>query len=44
MTDPSRARTDDPLRANVRLLGELLGRVIVEQDGEPVMVDNPRWK
>ena len=29
-------RTDAALRANVRLLGEILGRVLVEQEGEEV--------
>jgi phosphoenolpyruvate carboxylase len=31
---PTDVSSDAPLRANVRLLGELLGRVIVEQEGE----------
>jgi phosphoenolpyruvate carboxylase len=33
---PNDASHDAPLRANVRLLGELLGRVLTEQEGEDV--------
>src|SRR5512143_2571918 len=33
---------DTALRANVRLLGDLLGRVLVEQEGEDVLEDEER--
>jgi len=33
---PETASPDAPLRANVRLLGEILGRVLIEQEGEEV--------
>ena len=39
---PARARPDDPLRANVRLLGEILGSVIVEQEGEELLAVEER--
>ncbi len=39
---PARARSDDPLRANVRLLGEILGSVIVEQEGEELLAVEER--
>ena len=42
MTDQRSVRTDDPLRANVRLLGELLGEVIVEQAGEELLAVEER--
>ena len=34
MSRPADASPDAPLRANVRLLGEILGRVLTEQEGE----------
>ena len=37
LTAQQSSRTDDPLRANIRLLGDLLGRVIVEQEGEELL-------
>ena len=36
MSRPPDATPDAPLRANVRLLGEILGRVLTEQEGEDV--------
>ena len=36
MSRPPDASPDAPLRANVRLLGEILGRVLTEQEGEDV--------
>ena len=33
---------DAPLRANVRLLGDILGRVLVEQEGEELFADEER--
>jgi len=36
------ARGDQALRANVRLLGDLLGRVIVEQEGEELLAIEER--
>ena len=33
---------DAPLRANVRLLGDILGRVLVEQEGEELLADEER--
>ncbi len=36
MNRPPDASPDAPLRANVRLLGEILGRVLTEQEGEGV--------
>jgi phosphoenolpyruvate carboxylase len=33
---------DAPLRRNVRLLGDLLGRVLVEQEGESLLEDVER--
>ena len=36
MSRPPDAAPDAPLRANVRLLGEILGRVLTEQEGEDV--------
>ena len=44
MTDARSARTDDPLRANVRLLGEVLGDVIVEQAGEELLAVEERLR
>ena len=44
MTDPRSARTDDRLRANVRLLGEILGRVIIEQEGEELLAVEERLR
>ena len=34
MSRPATDSPDAPLRANVRLLGEILGRVLTEQEGE----------
>jgi phosphoenolpyruvate carboxylase len=42
LTAQPSSRTDDPLRANVRLLGELLGEVIVEQAGEELLAVEER--
>jgi phosphoenolpyruvate carboxylase len=36
------ARTDDALRRDVRLVGDALGRVLVEQDGEELLADVER--
>ncbi|MCZ7588072.1 MAG: phosphoenolpyruvate carboxylase [Gaiella sp.] len=36
MSRPETGSPDAPLRANVRLLGEILGRVLVEQEGDDV--------
>ena len=36
--------TDAPLRRDVRLLGDLLGRVLVEQDGESLLEDVERLR
>src|SRR5881392_2700430 len=36
------AAADAPLRRDVRLLGDLLGRVLVEQEGESLLVDVER--
>ncbi len=36
MSRPAETSPDAPLRANVRLLGEILGRVLTEQEGEEV--------
>ena len=36
--------TDAPLRRDVRLLGDLLGRVLVEQDGESLLADVERLR
>jgi len=36
------ASADAPLRRNVRLLGDLLGRVLVEQEGESLLADVER--
>jgi len=36
------ARADAPLRRDVRLLGDLLGRVLVEQEGEELLADVER--
>ena len=36
MARPANESPDAPLRANVRLLGEILGRVLTEQEGEDV--------
>ncbi len=38
----TQSRADDPLRANVRLLGEILGRVIVEQAGDELLAVEER--
>jgi phosphoenolpyruvate carboxylase len=35
--DRSHPRLDGPLRANIRLLGDILGRVIVEQEGSELL-------
>src|SRR3954471_7211485 len=37
MAEPTRADGEAPLRRDVRLLGEILGRVIVEQEGEELL-------
>jgi phosphoenolpyruvate carboxylase len=36
------ADPEAPLRANVRLLGDILGRVLVEQEGEDLLADEER--
>jgi phosphoenolpyruvate carboxylase len=36
------ARADAPLRRDVRLLGQILGRVLVEQEGEELLEDEER--
>src|SRR3712207_4935893 len=38
----SAAGADAPLRADVRLLGDILGRVIVEQEGEEMLATEER--
>jgi phosphoenolpyruvate carboxylase len=35
-------RSDAPLRSDVRLLGQILGRVLVEQEGEELLEDEER--